>query len=388
MKTQGHSRLRADGPSPARLGVEAAGDGGLLVRLSGDWLLGSGVPAFTEVERSIRAGSARRLEFEASALGRWNSALMVFLSKCADLCRDRGVEMGTSGLPPGAANLLRLVRTAADKQASASGALPPTWLERVGGWVVAFAGGAGGFLTFLGECVVALFRLLRGRAQFRWADTFLVMQECGPQALGIVALINFIVGLILAFVGTLQLARFGATIYSADLVAIATVREMACLMTGVIMCGRTGAAFAAQLGTMRVNQEIDAFAACGISPIEFLVLPRLVALILMMPLLCVFANGIAIAGGFAVSTLMLDVAPTVYVRRTIDAVTLVSFLLGIGKGTIFGVLVALTGCHRGIQCGTNAAAVGRATTAAVVTGITAIVVSDGLFAVVCSALNI
>ena len=314
--------------------------------------------------------------------------MMVFLARCADLCRDRGCELGTSGLPAGAANLLRLAWTAADTRAAASGARPPTWLDRVGEGVLAFASNAGGFLTFLGECVVAMLRLLRGRAQFRWADAFLVMQECGPQALGIVALINFIVGLILAFVGTLQLARFGATIYSADLVAIATVREMACLMTGIIMCGRTGAAFAAQLGTMRVNQEIDAFQACGISPIEFLVLPRLMALILMMPLLCVFADGIAIAGGFAVSTLMLDEAPTVYVRRTIDAVTLVSFLLGIGKGMFFGVLVALTGCHRGIQCGTNAAAVGRATTTAVVTGITAIIVSDGVFAVVCSALGI
>jgi len=388
MKSHRHSALGADGPSPARLDVEAAGEWSLVVRLSGDWLLSSDVPAFTEIKRSIRAGSARRLGFETAALGRWNSALMVFLSKCTDLCRDRGIEMDTSGLPPGAANLLRLARTAADKRAPASGARSATWLERVGEGVLAFAGGAGGFLTFLGECVVALFRLLRGRAQFRWSDTFLVMQECGPQALGIVALINFIVGLILAFVGTLQLARFGATIYSADLVAIATVREMACLMTGVIMCGRTGAAFAAQLGTMRVNQEIDAFQACGISPIEFLVLPRLMALILMMPLLCVFAAAIAIAGGFAVSTLMLDVTPTVYVRRTIGAVTLVSFLLGLGKGTIFGVLVALTGCHRGIQCGTNAAAVGRATTTAVVTGITAIIVSDGVFAVVCSALNI
>ena len=149
--------------------------------------------------------------------------------------------------------------------------------------------------------------LLRGRAQFRWADAFLVMEQTGPQALGIVAMINFLVGLILAFVGALELARFGASIYVADLVGIATVREMGCLMTGIILCGRTGAAFAAQLGTMKVNEEINALQTFGISPIEFLVLPRMVALILMMPFLCVFADLISIAGGFFVSVSMLDI---------------------------------------------------------------------------------
>ena len=150
-------------------------------------------------------------------------------------------------------------------------------------------------LRFMGENVLAFLKMLRGKAQFRWSDTFMVMQECGPQALGIVALINFLIGLILAFVGATELANFGASIYTADLVAIATVREMGCIMTGIILCGRTGAAFAAQLGTMKVNQEIEAFQTFGISPIEFLVLPRMLALILMMPLLCVFADLIAIA---------------------------------------------------------------------------------------------
>jgi phospholipid/cholesterol/gamma-HCH transport system permease protein len=236
--------------------------------------------------------------------------------------------------------------------------------------------------------VVALGRLLRGRAQFRWSDTLLVMQQCGPEALGIVGLINFLIGLILAFVGATELGRFGAAVYTADLVAAAAVREMSCIMTGIIICGRTGAAFAAQLGTMKVNQEIEAFQTFGISPIEFLVLPRMVALILMMPLLCVFADLVAIAGGFLVSTLMLDVTPALYLNRTVTAITLTMFLLGVFKGAFFGVLIALTGCLRGMQCGTNAAAVGQATTSAVVTGITLIIASDGLFAVICNALHI
>jgi phospholipid/cholesterol/gamma-HCH transport system permease protein len=203
-----------------------------------------------------------------------------------------------------------------------------------------------------------------------------------------VALINFLIGMILAFVGATELAQFGAAIYTADLVAVAVVREMACIMTGIIICGRTGAAFAAQLGTMKVNQEIEAFQTFGISPFEFLVLPRMLALILMMPLLCLFADLIAIVGGFLVATLMLDVSPTIYLDRTVAAIRVTEFLLGVFKGGFFGVLVALTGCLRGMQCGTNAAAVGQATTSAVVTGITCIIASDGLFAVICNALHL
>jgi phospholipid/cholesterol/gamma-HCH transport system permease protein len=243
-------------------------------------------------------------------------------------------------------------------------------------------------LAFLGENVLAFVTLLRGRAQFRWADAFLVMQQCGPQALGIVAMINFLVGLILAFVGAIELQRFGASIYVADLVGIATVREMGCIMTGIILCGRTGAAFAAQLGTMKVNEEISALQTFGISPLEFLVLPRMVALLVMMPRLCVFADLISIAGGFVVSVSMLGVTPTEYFARIVHAIQLKSFLLGIGKGSFFGFLVAYSGCFRGMQSGSSAAAVGEATTKAVVTGIIAIIASDGLFAVLCNALHI
>src|SRR5207245_773730 len=170
--------------------------------------------------------------------------------------------------------------------------------------------GGAAMLSFLGESVLALLKLVRRQAQFRGRDMFEAMQACGPQALGIVALINFLVGLILAFVGATQLARFGASIYTADLVALATVREMGCIMTGIILCGRTGAAFAAQLGTMKVNEEISALETFGIAPVEFLVLPRMVALILVMPFLCAFADLISMAGGFVVSISMLDITAT------------------------------------------------------------------------------
>lgn len=313
---------------------------------------------------------------------------MAFVSQCHDLCRERKIEFRDAGLPDGVRGLLRLANAVADKKDARRSDAKTPWLQGLGEHAVRNWEAAREMFTFLGENVVAFGKLTRGKAQFRWADTFLVMQECGPQALGIVALINFLVGLILAFVGAVGLQPFGAAVFVADMVAIGTVREMGCLMTGIILCGRTGAAFAAQLGTMKVNQEISALQTFGISPIEFLVLPRMIALVLMMPLLCVFADAIAIFGGFFVSVTLLDITATEYLTRTVDAITLKSFLLGIGKGSFFGFLVAYTGCLRGMQCGNNAAAVGEATTRAVVAGITAIIASDGIFAVICNALDI
>jgi len=360
----------------------------LLVEIAGNWLDRKQLPDMSAAEKELAGGPVKALEFNAKGLGGWDSALMVRILALHDLCVKGNVEFRGKTLPAGLAKLIALSQAVAEKKDAARSKAQPPFLQRVGvSGLAAWEGGVG-MLRFMGENVLAFGKLLRGKAQFRWVDTFQAMEECGPKALGIVALINFLIGLILAFVGATQLAVFGASIYTADLVAIASVREMGCIMTGIILCGRTGAAFAAQLGTMKVNQEIEAFQTFGISPVEFLVLPRMLALILMMPLLCIFADVIAIAGGFLVSTLMLDVSPMLYLGRTVEAVNLSGFLLGITKGAYFGVVIALTGCLRGMQCGTNAAAVGLATTSAVVTGITTIIASDGVFAVICSALHI
>lgn len=373
--------------TPPRLTVGNT-DGVLVVTLAGNWLERSALPDVSAVEQALGRGQATALEFEAKNLEGWDSALLVRILALHDLCAKRHVEFRATTLPGSLAKLIALAQAVPEKKDAARRVETPGFLQRVGESGLEVWTGGQAMLSFLGANVMALVNLVRGKAQFRWLDMLQVMQECGPRALGIVALINFLIGLILAFVGATELARFGASIYTADLVAVATVREMGCIMTGIILCGRTGAAFAAQLGTMKVNQEIEAFQTFGISPTEFLVLPRMLALILMMPLLCIFADLIAIAGGFLVSTLLLDVSPVVYLDRTVASINLAGFLLGIFKGSFFGVIVALTGCLRGMQCGTNAAAVGLATTSAVVTGITWIIASDGLFAVICNALNI
>ena len=243
-------------------------------------------------------------------------------------------------------------------------------------------------LDFLGESSVAFLRLLRGKASFRRSDLTLLLQECGAQGLPIVSLISLLVGLILAFVGAIQLKLFGAQVYVADIVAIAMVRVMGAVMTGIIMAGRTGAAFAAQIGTMQVNEEIDALQTMGINPVEFLVLPRMIALIIMMPLLCLYADLMGIVGGLIVGVGMLGINPIEYLNRTQEALNLTTLWIGLFHSAVFGVLVALAGCLRGIQCGRSASDVGYAATSAVVTSIVSIVLATAIITFMCEVVGI
>jgi phospholipid/cholesterol/gamma-HCH transport system permease protein len=378
----------AQAASIPSVAVERPSPDVLLVRLSNDWRRGTAKAAEDVVRNELNNNRAvKLLEFNTSTLSGWDSRFVAFIGRCQQLSHAHHIQMRVEGLPDGVRRLLRLAGAVPGKQVQRAVA-KQSRLSKVGEGAIRGWAGAVELFTFLGQNVVAVAKLLGRRAQFRWSDAYLVMNQTGPEALGIVAMINFLVGLILAFVGVLELGRFGATIYVADLVGIATVREMAPIMTGIILCGRTGAAFAAQLGTMKVNEEINALQTFGISPTEFLVLPRMIALMLMMPFLVVFANLISIAGGFCVAMRITDISSTVYISRTIDAIQLKTFVLGIVKGSFFGFLVAYTGCLRGMQSGYSAAAVGKATTQAVVAGISAIIASDGVFAVLCKALNI
>jgi phospholipid/cholesterol/gamma-HCH transport system permease protein len=208
----------------------------------------------------------------------------------------------------------------------------------------------------------------------------LLIQQCGVEALPIVTLVSFLLGVILAFVSAIQLKQFGAQIYVANLVGVAMTREMGALMTAILMAGRTGAAFAAELGTMKVTQELDALTTSGFSVLEFLVLPRVLALVLMMPLLCLYADVLGILGGAAIGVGMLDLSWTLYFGQTTHALQLGDIVGGVFKGAVYGGLIAFAGCFRGLQAGSSASAVGRAATSAVVTGLVAIIVACGVFA--------
>jgi phospholipid/cholesterol/gamma-HCH transport system permease protein len=239
-------------------------------------------------------------------------------------------------------------------------------------------------LAFLGEVTLAFGRMLRGRANFRRLDLVVTIQETGAQALPIVTLISLLVGMILAFIASIQLQLFGAQIYVADVVGIGIVRVMGAIMTGIIMAGRTGAAFAAQLGTMQVNEEIDALETLGLSPVEFLVLPRMLALMLMMPLLCIYSDLMGIVGGMIVGVGMLDLGVLEYMYETKAALNTTHLFVGLFHSFVFGILVAVSGCLRE----RSATAVGYAATAAVVTGIVSIVVATAIITLSCQVLGI
>lgn len=368
--------------------IQTPREGQLLVVLSGDWKSGKALPDTKQICARINRENIKELSFDTSRLETWDSGLLGMLLELNDACQERDIRFQVETLPEGAQRLLKLALAVPEKKGARKREEKPGLVERFGHFAERLGSSIGDALNFIGECTLALFTFLRGKARFRWTDTWLIMQQCSMDALPIVSLINFLVGAILAFVGAVQLIKFGAGIYVADLVGIATTREMGCMMTAVIMCGRTGAAFAAQLGTMKVNQEIDAFKTLGISPIEFLVMPRMLCLFLMFPLLCVFADLMGILGGFVVALFMLDFSLAEYWNETVAALTLSYFLIGIVKSFFFGLIVAMTSCLRGMQAGSNAAAVGLATTSAVVTGITTIIIADAIFAVILNILKL
>ena len=374
---------------PAQLSLSRHEKGILIVRLAGSWSMGEPVPSEGVVLEELE--SQHRLQgiaFDATKLTGWDSSLLTFLIKVINHCKKKRIRMAKKGLPQGAQRLIALATAVPEKKDTGKEQVRKGFFAQVGENTVSFFHSGGEMLAFIGEAFSAFLKLLAGKANFRRSDMLLIIQECGAQALPIVSLISLLVGLILAFVGAVQLMMFGAQIYVADLVGIAMVRVLGAVMTGIIMAGRTGASFAAQLGTMQVNEELDALTTLGVSPMEFLVLPRMLALVLMMPLLCLYANLMGILGGLIVGVGMLDLNVMEYYHQTTQAVRLNDLWIGLFHGAVFGVLVALAGCLRGMQCGRSASAVGEATTSAVVTGIVAIIVATAIITVICNVIGI
>jgi phospholipid/cholesterol/gamma-HCH transport system permease protein len=374
---------------PGELSMEQLSGDTLKVILSGYWQLSGDLPGADKVQQWLESRpGVRNLVVDAQDLASWDTGLLTFLVNLRKFCSRQKISLNSAGLPQGAQRLLALAAAVPEKKDARQAEGPVPFLSYLGNQTVELFRSAGEMLEFLGDTVIAVLSLLRGKAQYRRSDLGLIMQACSAQALPIVSLICFLVGLILAFIGAIQLKLFGAQIYVADLVGIAMVRLMAAIMTGIVMAGRTGGAFAAQLGTMQVNQEIDALKTLGISPMEFLVLPRMLALAVMMPLLCLYANIMGILGGMVVGVGLLNISFIQYYNETAKAVNLWNLGIGLFSGLVFGVIVALAGCMRGMQCGRSASAVGDAATSAVVTAIVGIIVSTAVITVLCNFLGI
>lgn len=361
----------------------------LLIHLSGTWKIEHELPPAFAVHKEIASRPPlQHISFDTSNLTGWDSGLLIFLMKVIDQCSRNKISMEKEGLPHGVQRLLALALSVPERKGARKESVQVPFLVRVGTSAVDFGQSAVEMLDFIGDAFLASIRMLRGKSRFRGSEVLLIIQETGAQALPIVSLISLLVGLILAFVGAIQLVMFGAQIYVASLVGIAMVRVMGAVMTGIIMAGRTGASFAAQLGTMQVNEEIDALKTMGISPMDFLILPRMLALVLMMPLLCLYADLMGVLGGLIVGVGMLDLDVVQYYNQTKASLSLKDLWIGLFHSAVFGVLIALAGCLRGMQCQGSASAVGEAATSAVVTAIISIVVATAIITIMCNVIGI
>jgi phospholipid/cholesterol/gamma-HCH transport system permease protein len=345
------------------------------VILLGDWVIEQQAPDTAFI---FKEPVHKLIYIDANNLGDWDSRLITFLVKLKKHTLEQNIDLDLSGLPEGAQRLVNLALAVEEREGARKRSTRESIVTRTGSGTLDIYARLKSLLGFIGEITLSFGRFFRGKANYQRSDLWVTVQETGAEAFPIVSLISFLVGAILAFVGVVQLVKFGAGIYVADLVAVGVVREMGAIMTGIIMAGRTGAAFAAQLGTMKVNEETDALTSMGIDPIDYLVLPKLIALIIMLPLLSIYANFLGILGGAWVSLTILDVSAYQYFVQTLQSVSLIDFLGGLLKATVYGVLIAIAGCRCGMECGNSAAAVGIATTSAVVSGIVAIVVSNAI----------
>jgi phospholipid/cholesterol/gamma-HCH transport system permease protein len=328
------------------------------------------------------------IDLDTQQLVRWDSQFLSLVQLLHEFAHEQGLHLGIDDLPEGVRRLLQLAREVPERKGARRQPRLRSWLYRIGIMTLSAWQESVEFTRFAGELTLSLLRLISGRAGFRGVDFLRFSQAAGPQALPIVSLIGLLVGAVLAFVGAIQLQMFGAEIYVANLVGLGSVREMGAMMTGIIMAGRTGSAYAAQLGTMQVNDEIDALRTFGISVIDFLVLPRFLALLIMLPLLTLWADTLAILGGMMVGVWVLDISLMEYLIQTRESMGWGDLAVGTVKSLLFAIVIAMSGCLRGLQSGRNSSAVGHATTSAMVTAILLIVIWDAISTLIFNQLGI
>jgi len=366
----------------ARADASLEGDT-LVVRLGGDWRITGRHPSWAD---TIERLEPRQVVWRADQLGTWDSSLALYLQAARVWSEAHQAGLALEGLPDGAKKLADLL--AKKCVAPAKPASLPDLFTALGGATVKLWGETKDLAQLVGECVFSAGRFFRGQAQFRWRDCFDEMQQCGAMALPIVGLVSFLVGVTLAYIGSIVVRQYGGDIWIADLVGLAVFREMGPMMAAIVLAGRTGAAYAATLGNMKANEEIDALSTLGVSPIDFLVMPRIVALFWMMPFLALYSDGMGVLGGMMVAAAPpLNIPPSLYWAEMQTIVDLSTITTGLIKAATFGLLIGVSGCLRGLQADRSAAGVGQAATSAVVTGILLIIVADSVYAVIFNILG-
>ncbi|MDD3694501.1 MAG: ABC transporter permease [Lentisphaeria bacterium] len=343
------------------------------VAFRGQWLQTALRPG---LESLVLPEGLQELELHCAESLQWDSSLLIYLRRLEQLCQQRELLCHRAALPPGVLKLLDISRAGAVAKAQLG--RRAHFFQRAGQRVRRFWQGSLEILSFVGELSLSLFRLFLGRPGFRGLELLRQFAQAGPAALAIISLIGFLMGVILAFIGAIPLQWFGVESYIASLIGIGILRLLAPVMVGVVMAGRTGAAFAAELGSMQINEEIDAYRTLGIDPVRFLVLPRFLALTLMLPFLCLFADLLGLLGGMVVAVGYFNITWLDYYDTLIRTTRLADLWVGLFTSLVFGALVSLCGCFQGINCGRKAESVGKAATDAVVYSIVCIVLATAV----------
>ena len=362
-----------------------------LLRLSGFWTAFGLGPIQDQLD-NLPAPTAAPATVDAARIDALDTAGAWILQTLLLRLRGDSGSVALQGLQPKFAKLLDVISQQSAESAQATG-LPstpsaPAPLERIGRGVAAFGTQALALLQFVGETTMALAGSVAHPGRLRWRPVLFNIRSAGFDALPIVGLLSFLLGVVVAYQGADQLRQYGANIFVADLVGLSMLREFAPLITAIIIAGRSGSAYAAQIGTMAVTEEIDAMRTLGIAPQELLVLPKLLALMIVMPLLTVFADALGVFGGMLMAYAQLDVTFTEFLDRFVKAVSPTAYLIGVCKAPVFAAIIAIVGCYQGFRTHGGADSVGRQTTRAVVQAIFLVIVADALFSVAFSALDL
>ena len=358
----------------------------MVLRLSGDWTVRNDIVAARSAAADLALAKVEVVDFDSAALGHWDSSLLVFLAALRDASRKHLVVFNHAGLPLAACRLLELLPTEPVAPTGAPSDFGP--VERLGAWITARWVDSVAITRLVGETTLRVLPGILGRTRSRAVDFLNFVYGAGSGALPMVALVNVLVGGIIAFVGALELRRLGAEVYISNLVGATVVREMAALITAIVMSGRTGSAYAAEIATMQGSGEIDALRALGIPIYDYLVLPRVIALTAMMPLLALYAGALGVLGGFVVAVNIMSISVGGFVDHLRSAVATPDILLGLAKSIGFGAWIAFASCRIGLRAGRSAADVGDAATRAAVSGIVGVIALDAVFDVCANALGV
>lgn len=378
--------MEAEG-SP-RLGTEAEIEVvGEVVRCGGDWTIGR-LHGLEERLPRLRWPDRPSLVVDAASVAAMDTAGAWLLHTAVRRAEQGGRAVRLEGLRPDHASLLEMIRARVGAEAGAEVPPAPGLLDRVGRRSWRSLAEFRGLLAFMGESMVTALRLVAHPGRIRWRPVLRNIQTAGFHALPITGLLSFLLGIVIAYQGAAQLQRYGANIFVVDLVGLAMLRELSPLLTAIIVAGRSGSAYAAQIGTMKVTEEVDAMRTVGIPPMEMLVLPKLIALAIALPLLSVYADAAGVAGGMIMAKVQLDVNYPDFIDRFTDAIQLSDYLVGLGKAPVFAAIIAVVGCYQGFQVSGDAESVGHQTTVSVVQSIFLVIVVDALFSVAFSYLGL